>query len=150
MPGYTCSIPITGLLNYPSMKKLFSALILLTSISSVAQSYNAIDAEGAAKIQSACISNIAPPGSKIRNNLFIFDVAKEFCLCISDSLYIEQHLLSGDLTPAKDHRTVQLSLQCKDSVLNKREPEALIRFNKGLAARNLPPVSRFPWHYWFD
>lgn len=132
------------------MKKLIYLLILVASINSEGQSYNAIDAEEAAKIRSVCVSSIAPPGGKIRNNPFIFDVAKEYCLCLSDSLYIEQHLLSGELTPAKDHKIIQLSLQCKDSVLKKREPEALLGFNKSLAARNLPPVSRFPWHYWFE
>jgi hypothetical protein len=132
------------------MRKIFGGLILCMAMAANGQTYNKELAEAGHRIRAACLASIAPDGGKVQKNLFIYDVAKEHCLCVSDAVLEERSILSGESTSEKEHRFMQISLQCKDRVFNKREPAALAGFNKGLASRNLPPVSRFPWHYWFD
>ncbi len=124
---------------------IYSALFYSQSFS---QGYNKDYNDKFFKVQSFCLARISPEDGKVKNNPYLYDVAKEVCVCISDRTVLENLLV--DSTPAKEHRFVQVYMYCKDATFNKREFEALASYNRALIARNLPPVSRFPWHYWFD
>ena len=123
---------------------MFSTIILS------AQNYNKEWAEESGKIQRVCLQNLAPSGGKVQKDPYMYDVAKEKCLCFTDSVINEKINTSKPLTSAQNHRLTQIQMQCADHVLKKREPEALASYNKFLARKNLPMVSRFPWHYWFN
>lgn len=115
-----------------------------------AQNYNKEWAEASGRIQHICLQNLAPPGGKVQKDPYIYDVAKEKCLCFTNSVMDEKINISKPLTSAQNHRLTQIQMQCADHVLKKREPEALASYNKYLATRNLPIVTRFHWYYWFN
>jgi hypothetical protein len=106
--------------------------------------------ESFSRYQAACLNSTAPNGSKIRSNEFIFDVAKEYCMCVSDTLVSQPALLFRDNNPQREVSLNQLLSSCRERTLTKREPEALEGLNRMLLSKNLPPVKSFPWHLWFN
>jgi hypothetical protein len=114
------------------------------------QVYDKERADAFFRLQTFCLNRVAPEGGDVRRDPFFYDVAKEQCMCVSDSVLA--HLGSRDgLSPQHIERHLAIiMLECKNRVFSKREPEVLDGYNKALILRGIPPVSRFPWHYWFD